>query len=221
MLKVLASSDHTATNTFPGASGKMGQSTGPSGSPPRLVGGRVRSTMAVSFWLPLDDYTGIRNEPLQTTPTLDHTLSGKKSFESSVGAAWKFMELPKRLFPELEVATSFDEQLDTRKFPMLKVEIWFERETMLQTFVGEREQARPEAGLQATWEETRVREADSASDIFWESPTLEELARSQNVQPITDVQVLFGTWPGDEDDGFEAAVDELRHPAGTKNDEQS
>lgn len=48
---------------------------------------------------------------------------------------------------------------------------------------------------------------------FWDSPTLEQLARAQNVQPMTDVKSLFGTWPGEEDDGFEAAVDELRHPA--------
>ena len=48
---------------------------------------------------------------------------------------------------------------------------------------------------------------------FWDSPTLEQLARAQNVQPMTDVKLLFGTWPGEEDDGFEAAVDELRHPA--------
>ena len=46
---------------------------------------------------------------------------------------------------------------------------------------------------------------------FWESPTLDELAHSQNVQPIVDVRALFGTWPGEENDGFEAAVDELRH----------
>ena len=48
---------------------------------------------------------------------------------------------------------------------------------------------------------------------FWESPTLEALARSQNVQPMSDVRTLFGTWPGDENDGFEAAIDELRHPS--------
>lgn len=46
---------------------------------------------------------------------------------------------------------------------------------------------------------------------FWESPTLEELARLQNVQPMTDVRVLFGTWPGEENDEFEAAIDALRH----------
>ncbi|MDE0140869.1 MAG: hypothetical protein OXI80_10755 [Caldilineaceae bacterium] len=30
---------------------------------------------------------------------------------------------------------------------------------------------------------------------------------------MTDVLVLFGTWPGDEDDGFEEAVYDLRHAA--------
>lgn len=49
------------------------------------------------------------------------------------------------------------------------------------------------------------------SRYFWESPTLDELAHSQNVQPVADVRLLFGTWPGEEDDGFESAIDELRH----------
>ena len=47
---------------------------------------------------------------------------------------------------------------------------------------------------------------------FWDSPTLEALARSQNVVPVSDIEDLFGTWPGDESDGFEAAIDALRHP---------
>ena len=46
---------------------------------------------------------------------------------------------------------------------------------------------------------------------FWESPTLEELAQSQQVQPMEDVRSLFGTWPGDEDDDFEAIIYEWRH----------
>lgn len=46
---------------------------------------------------------------------------------------------------------------------------------------------------------------------FWESPSLEELARAQSVQPMADVRLLFGTWPGDVDDEFEETVDELRH----------
>jgi hypothetical protein len=49
------------------------------------------------------------------------------------------------------------------------------------------------------------------SRSFWESPSLEELAQTQNVEPLTDIRSLFGTWPGEVDDGFEAAIDELRH----------
>ena len=40
------------------------------------------------------------------------------------------------------------------------------------------------------------------SRSFWESPSLEDLAHSQNVQQVPDVRSLFGTWPGEEDDGF-------------------
>lgn len=49
---------------------------------------------------------------------------------------------------------------------------------------------------------------------FWKSPSIQELARSQNVQPMANVRTLFGTWPDEENDGFEAAIDELRHPSG-------
>ncbi len=49
------------------------------------------------------------------------------------------------------------------------------------------------------------------SRSFWESPSLDELAEAQNVKPMADVRALFGTWPGDVDDGFEDAIDELRH----------
>ena len=52
----------------------------------------------------------------------------------------------------------------------------------------------------------------SKSRSFWESPSLEDLAHSQDVQPLADVQSLFGTWPGEPDDGFEEAINELRHP---------
>ena len=52
---------------------------------------------------------------------------------------------------------------------------------------------------------------------FWTSPTLDELAKAQNVGPL-DVRAIFGKWPGDEDDGFEADIDELRHPGGTADD---
>lgn len=46
---------------------------------------------------------------------------------------------------------------------------------------------------------------------FWESPTLDELAQAQNVRPLADVRAIFGTWPGEMNDGFEEAIDELRH----------
>jgi len=49
------------------------------------------------------------------------------------------------------------------------------------------------------------------SRSFWESPSLEDLAQAQDVKPLSDVRVLFGTWPGDTDDGFENSIDELRH----------
>ena len=48
-------------------------------------------------------------------------------------------------------------------------------------------------------------------EAFWESRTIEELAILQDVQPMEDVSVLFGTWPGEPDDGFEEAIDQLRH----------
>ena len=47
---------------------------------------------------------------------------------------------------------------------------------------------------------------------FWETLTLDELATSQRVQPTVGVRVLFGTWPGEDDDGFEEVINELRHP---------
>ena len=42
--------------------------------------------------------------------------------------------------------------------------------------------------------------------------TADKLAESQNVKPMGDVRALFDTWPGEVDDGFEEAIDELRHP---------
>lgn len=46
---------------------------------------------------------------------------------------------------------------------------------------------------------------------FWQSPSLNELAQAQHVSPLADASVFFGTWPGEPDDGFEAAIDALRH----------
>ena len=47
---------------------------------------------------------------------------------------------------------------------------------------------------------------------FWESRTLEELAELQKARPVKDIRELFGTWPDKADDGFEEAIDRLRHP---------
>lgn len=49
------------------------------------------------------------------------------------------------------------------------------------------------------------------SQDFWDSLTLEELADSQNVLPLEDARALFGTWPGEDNDGFESIIDNLRH----------
>ncbi len=49
------------------------------------------------------------------------------------------------------------------------------------------------------------------AEAFWRSRSLAELAQSQDVHPMADIQKLFHTWPGEEDDGFEQAVDDLRH----------
>ena len=46
---------------------------------------------------------------------------------------------------------------------------------------------------------------------FWKSHTLDELAREQNVKPVTDVKSLLGGWPGDVDDGFEEEIRRIRH----------
>ena len=45
---------------------------------------------------------------------------------------------------------------------------------------------------------------------FWKSLSIEELAKAQGVQPLSDVSILFGTWPGEPDDGFEEEVRKLR-----------
>ena len=55
------------------------------------------------------------------------------------------------------------------------------------------------------------RNGEISSWSFWESLTIGELARLQKVSPIEDISLLFGTWPGEPDDGFEEAVDGLRH----------
>ena len=48
------------------------------------------------------------------------------------------------------------------------------------------------------------------SDSFWTSPELDDLARTQGVVAMEDIRALFGTWPGEPDDGFEELIDDLR-----------
>lgn len=45
---------------------------------------------------------------------------------------------------------------------------------------------------------------------FRQALSLDELAESQAAVPLQDVSVLFGTWPGDMDDGFEELIRHLR-----------
>jgi hypothetical protein len=45
---------------------------------------------------------------------------------------------------------------------------------------------------------------------FWQSPTLDQLVELQGARPLSDIASLFGTWPGDPEDGFEEAVRRLR-----------
>ena len=60
-------------------------------------------------------------------------------------------------------------------------------------------------------ENDNLSESSQSGYSFFESPSLKELAESQKVRPLNDVRVLFGTWPGDAEDGFESLIDELRH----------
>ena len=48
------------------------------------------------------------------------------------------------------------------------------------------------------------------SDSFWTSQELDDLARTQGVVAMEDIRALFGTWPGEPDDGFEELIDDLR-----------
>lgn len=47
---------------------------------------------------------------------------------------------------------------------------------------------------------------------FWEKPSLLQLAEAQGVRPVQNIRSLYGTWPGEPDDGFEELIDDLRHP---------
>lgn len=53
---------------------------------------------------------------------------------------------------------------------------------------------------------------------FWQSLSIEELAQIQGVKPIDDISMIFGTWPGEPDDGFEKDIHTLRHQSLAGND---
>ena len=54
-------------------------------------------------------------------------------------------------------------------------------------------------------------QGELVSQSFLESPSLEELAEAQGVKPMKDASDIIGTWPGEVDDGFEGAVDDLHY----------
>ena len=45
---------------------------------------------------------------------------------------------------------------------------------------------------------------------LWQFPSLDEYAKAQGVDPLFDVSSLFGTWPGESDDGFEEMIHKHR-----------
>jgi len=53
--------------------------------------------------------------------------------------------------------------------------------------------------------------SSSSPSDFWQSASLDELARLQGVPAIRSVDELLGGWPADElDDGFESALADWR-----------
>ena len=48
------------------------------------------------------------------------------------------------------------------------------------------------------------------SSEFWVPQSFDDLVRAQEVVPLEDPSILFGTWPGELDDGFEELISELR-----------
>ena len=45
---------------------------------------------------------------------------------------------------------------------------------------------------------------------FWEHSSVEELAITQGIGPISNLDMVTGGWPGKIDDGFEEWIAELR-----------
>ena len=53
--------------------------------------------------------------------------------------------------------------------------------------------------------------AEGVPTFFDEKISLEALAEQQGVVPLEDPSKLFGTWPGEIDDGFEELICDLRN----------
>jgi len=69
-----------------------------------------------------------------------------------------------------------------------------------------------QAACQAVVNQSMANSPLPLMDPFWHSPSLEEIARAQGVQPITNLEVIMGGWPEEElDDGFEEAILRWRH----------
>ncbi len=47
---------------------------------------------------------------------------------------------------------------------------------------------------------------------FWSNMSIEELAQVQGIKRITNIQSLYGTWPGEIEDEFEELIETLRVP---------
>lgn len=62
-------------------------------------------------------------------------------------------------------------------------------------------------------EESEEPKGASAARSFWRFVSVEDLAKAQDVGPMHNVEALFHTWPGEDGDGFEEAVNELRRAA--------
>ncbi|MCX7048061.1 MAG: hypothetical protein NTX50_21560 [Candidatus Sumerlaeota bacterium] len=65
-------------------------------------------------------------------------------------------------------------------------------------------------GMQSDSQGAPEGQKEPAEASFWRHQTIEELAAKQRVNPVTDLKLLQGTWPGEDDDGFEEWIEELR-----------
>lgn len=66
----------------------------------------------------------------------------------------------------------------------------------------------------AVHEKPRHRDLPGTSGEFWHGLSFEELAQLQGVKPVDRLETLLGGWPAEEvEDGFEAELEDWRHPS--------